>query len=60
MTSERASDKAIDAGDAQQHVRTGSSDGNALAASEQRYRSLVDSVVDHAIFLLDGDGKVAS
>jgi two-component system cell cycle sensor histidine kinase/response regulator CckA len=35
-------------------------DGNALAENEQRYRSLVDSVVDHAIFLLDRDGKVAS
>ena len=35
-------------------------DGSALAESDQRYRSLVDSVVDHAIFLLDRDGRVAS
>jgi len=42
------------------HESQPTADGNALAESEQRYRSLVDSVVDHAIFLLDCDGKVAS
>ena len=32
----------------------------ALRASEERFRLLVDSVRDHAIYLLDGDGCVQS
>jgi len=31
-----------------------------LSESEQRFRLMVESVVDYAIFMLDGDGRVAS
>src|SRR3989454_11770229 len=31
-----------------------------LSGSERRFRLMVESVVDYAIFMLDGDGRVAS
>ncbi|WP_284616714.1 PAS domain-containing hybrid sensor histidine kinase/response regulator [Aquabacterium humicola] len=34
--------------------------GVALQATDERYRQLVESVVDYAIFLLDTDGRVAT
>jgi PAS domain S-box-containing protein len=36
------------------------SDGDALHESEERFRLLVSSVADYAIFLLDDDGRIAS
>jgi PAS domain-containing protein len=33
---------------------------NALNLSEERFRLLVDSVSDYAIFILDPDGKIVS
>jgi PAS domain S-box-containing protein len=44
------------AGHSPEHTRA----SEALTLSEERFRLMVDSVIDYAIFMLDHDGRVAS
>jgi PAS domain S-box-containing protein len=45
---------------AEQRARIPGADQHALRASEERFRLLVESVIDYGIFMLDPDGQVSS
>jgi PAS domain S-box-containing protein len=60
-TPRRARDEAeARAAEAARHAEDARASAEALRASEARYRTLVESVRDYAIFRLDPDGRVAS
>ncbi|MGN6315234.1 PAS domain S-box protein [Trinickia sp.] len=58
-TQQRRNEAALRAA-SQAHANRGNEASAQLQQTEQRFRLLVDSVVDYAIFMLDADGYVTS